>query len=201
MAHIACVPHDEATGLLARLYERYSGEEGEVDHILGVHSLNPPSMEGHVRCYAHLMRGPSPLSRAQREMIAVAVSAANACHYCVTHHGAGLRRLTGDAELARTVALDPARADATPADRAMLDYTVKLTRRPASMGEDDVEALRGHGFSDRAILGIAQVASYFSFVNRLANGLGVELEDAWSEDDLTLTPAELEAVASGAGDG
>lgn len=81
MAHIPYVPYDEASGLLARLYDRYRTAEGGVDHIVRIHSLNPSSMEGHVRYYAGLMRGRSPLSRAQREMIAVVVSAENDCFY------------------------------------------------------------------------------------------------------------------------
>ena len=80
MAHIEYVPRHEAQGPLAALRDRLSGEHG-VDNILWIHSLNPPSMDHHVRLYAHLMRGPSPLSRVQREMIAVAVSAANDCFY------------------------------------------------------------------------------------------------------------------------
>ena len=74
------MPEDEAEGRLAELYASYAGEEG-LDHILKIHSLNPPSMEGHMRYYAHLMRGPSGLSRAEREMIAIAVSVENECHY------------------------------------------------------------------------------------------------------------------------
>ena len=54
---------------------------GQVDNILKIHSLNPPSLEGHFKLYAHLMRGPSGLTRVEREMIAVAVSKENACHY------------------------------------------------------------------------------------------------------------------------
>ena len=81
MAYIPYVPFDDADGLLAELYERLSTPEGGVDHILRIHSLNPRSMADHHRLYAHLMRGPSPLSRVQREMIAVAVSAANDCFY------------------------------------------------------------------------------------------------------------------------
>ena len=81
MAHIPYVPYEEAQGPLAELYLRYGGPEMNVDNIIRIHSLNPPSMEHHVRLYAHLMRGPSPLSRAQREMIAVTVSAVNECFY------------------------------------------------------------------------------------------------------------------------
>lgn len=65
----------------------------------------------------------------------------------------------------------------------MLDYVDKLTREPWSMDADDVARLRGAGFDDRAILDICQVAAYYAFVNRLADGLGIELEDYWSEPD------------------
>jgi len=81
MAHIPYVPYEEAEGLLAELYERYTGRRGWVDNIIRIHSLNPRSMRDHVDLYAHLMRGPSPLTRIQREMIAVVVSAENDCFY------------------------------------------------------------------------------------------------------------------------
>ena len=81
VAHVPYVPYDDATGLLAELYARYEAPQGGVDNIIRVHSLNPRSMADHHRLYAHLMRGPSLLSRVQREMIAVTVSAENDCFY------------------------------------------------------------------------------------------------------------------------
>lgn len=81
MAFIPYVPFEEADALLAELYRRYGGAEGTLDNIIRIHSLNPRSMKDHVALYAHLMRGPSPLSRIQREMIAVTVSAVNRCFY------------------------------------------------------------------------------------------------------------------------
>ncbi len=71
----------------------------------------------------------------------------------------------------------------------MLDYAVALTRSPGSMRESDVERLRGAGFEDRAILDICQVTAYYNYVNRLADGLGVELEEAWHPEDLTMSRA------------
>lgn len=97
------------------------------------------------------------------------------------HHGAGLHRLTKDAALVAQLKEDYTRADITPAQRAMLDYAAKLTRTPWEMTAADVQTLREHGFSDRAILDINQIAGYFAFVNRLADGLGVQLEDYWDE--------------------
>jgi len=76
---------------------------------------------------------------------------------------------------------DYTQADLTPSQRAMLDYAIKLTRTPWEMTEQDIVTLREHGFSDRAILDINQIVGYFAYVNRLADGLGVELEDFWEE--------------------
>ncbi len=81
MAHITYVPYEDAEGRLGELYARYRDSDGNLDNIVRIHSLNPASMEHHLRLYAHLMRGLSPLSRAQREMIAVTVSAVNDCFY------------------------------------------------------------------------------------------------------------------------
>jgi alkylhydroperoxidase family enzyme len=81
MAFISYVSDRDAAGLLAELYGRYADNDGTVDNILRVHSLNPRSMQDHAQLYGHLMRGPSPLTRIQREMIAVTVSAENDCFY------------------------------------------------------------------------------------------------------------------------
>ncbi|UCD24321.1 MAG: carboxymuconolactone decarboxylase family protein [Gemmatimonadota bacterium] len=80
MAWIRWIDEGDADGELAAIYERLAGEDG-VDHILKIHSLNPKSLWLHYDYYAHLMRGPSNLSRADREMIAVVVSRVNDCFY------------------------------------------------------------------------------------------------------------------------
>ena len=82
MAFISYVPYDQAGPELDAQYRRFWDEEaGGVDHIIRIHSHNPNSMAGHYEYYRHIMKGPSPLSRPQREMIAVVVSALNHCHY------------------------------------------------------------------------------------------------------------------------
>ena len=68
-------------------------------------------------------------------------------------------------------------------DRAMMEFSVLLTRQPDRVRREDLECLRRHGFSDPALLDIAQIAAYFNFVNRMAQGLGVELEARWGEED------------------
>lgn len=80
MPWIDWIDEEDAAGTLRELYTRYGGREG-LDHILKIHSLNPESLRRHYEYYHHLMRGPSQLSRAEREMIAVVVSAVNRCFY------------------------------------------------------------------------------------------------------------------------
>jgi uncharacterized peroxidase-related enzyme len=86
-----------------------------------------------------------------------------------------------DALLAALVA-DHGAADLDPADRAMLDYAVRLTDEPWSIGEADIDGLRAAGFDDRAIHDICAITAYFAFVNRVADGLGVELEERFGKE-------------------
>ena len=72
-------------------------------------------------------------------------------------------------------------ANLAAADRAMLDYTIKLTNHPEQMNEDDVSRLHDAGFDDRAIHDICCITAYFAFVNRVADGLGVEIEEEFDE--------------------
>jgi uncharacterized peroxidase-related enzyme len=79
------------------------------------------------------------------------------------------------------IGTDYTTAPITPAERVLLDYAVKLTREPWNMRREDVERLRSAGWSDAAILDLVIVAAYYSFVNRIAEGLGVELEPRWGQ--------------------
>lgn len=94
----------------------------------------------------------------------------------MAHHAEGLRRETKDAELAEAIVANYGQARILDRERALLDFAVKLTREPASSSEADIAALRKAGWSDRAILDATLAVSYFAFVNRIAQGLGVELE-------------------------
>jgi uncharacterized peroxidase-related enzyme len=89
---------------------------------------------------------------------------------------------TGDAEreaLIAAVKADYTTAPLTPADRRMLDFAVKLTATPHAMTRDDIEGLRAAGFTDAAIHDIVQITGLFAYYNRLADGLGIELEPGW----------------------
>lgn len=88
-------------------------------------------------------------------------------------------KLTKDEELVSSLKKDFRLANVDEKDAAMLNYASKLTLEPWAMKQTDVEQLRNTGFSDTAILDICQVTAYFAYVNRIADGLGVELEDFW----------------------
>lgn len=90
---------------------------------------------------------------------------------------------TGERLLA-ALAVDHRQAELAAADRAMLDYAVKLTRTPGEMSARDAAALRAHGFDDRAIHDICAITAYYAFVNRIADGLGVELEPAPGDESI-----------------
>jgi len=95
----------------------------------------------------------------------------------MVHHGESLRRLVDDDELLSQIREDFTGADLLPEDVAMLRYVSRLTETPSAVQEEDVEALRRAGFNDRSILDIAQITAYFAFVTRMAQGLGVTLEE------------------------
>jgi uncharacterized peroxidase-related enzyme len=81
--------------------------------------------------------------------------------------------------LVQQLAQDYTQASLRAAEKAMLDYAVQLTREPWTMRSASIEGLRTHGWSDGAILDMNLVAAYYAFVNRIADGLGVELEKDW----------------------
>ena len=101
------------------------------------------------------------------------------------HHGAALRRLT-DHEFATALAADWRTAELTARDEAMLAYAEKLTLSPSAMTADDLEPMRATGMSDEAILHVCEIVSYFNYINRMADGLGVTLEPDWDDPILPI---------------
>lgn len=147
---------------------------GFVPNVLQNFALRPLHLLRWNDHYEELMKGESGLSKAEREMIAVVVSVANECRYCIAAHSAALRKLTKDPALADAIAADHATAHVEPRVHAMLDYARKLTREPEGMTEADVERLRGAGWTDEDVMDIAEVTAMFNFSNRMASGLGWE---------------------------
>lgn len=147
---------------------------GFIPNVLKAFSFDLAKLKAFVAMSDDLMLGNSGLSKIEREMIAVAVSSANHCHYCLVAHGAILRKLTGDPMLAETMVANYRAANLDPRTRAMLDFSWKLTETPWEAGEEDRAALRQVGFSDRDIWDISAVASFFNMSNRMATASGNE---------------------------
>jgi uncharacterized peroxidase-related enzyme len=163
---------DEVPPEVAELWEKPLERLGFVPNVLRVFALRPEHLLRWWAYYDELMRGDSGLTKAQREMIAVVVSATNRCHYCVVSHSAALRKLTEDTVLADQLATGHKYAPLEPKERAMLDFAVKLTEESHRSSESDLDALRAVGWTDEEIMDIAQVAAMFNFTNRLASTLG-----------------------------
>ena len=149
-------------------FAKCSDKLGLIPNVLRAHAFDQDKLRAFMGLYNDLMLAASGLSKAEREMIAVAVSAQNECVYCLVSHGAALRTLTGDPALAETIAQNWRLADLTARQKAMLGFAVKLTNNPAEMGEGDRARLRDAGFSDRDIWDIAGVAAFYNMSNRLA---------------------------------
>ena len=116
-----------------------------------------------------LMLKDSGLSKMEREMIVVATSAANDCHYCVIAHGAILRIYAKKPLIADQVAINYRKADITPRQRAMLDFAVKMALRAQEVEEADHALLREHGFGEEDIWDIGAIAAFFALSNRMAH--------------------------------
>lgn len=174
------------------VYDAIAASRGKIAEVHTIQSLNPPTIPAHMELYRTVMFSHSPLSRAEREMIAVVVSETNRCRYCVAHHGAALLHFWKNQALVDALARATAsgRFDAagepdagklalTPRQVALCRFARRVTADPGS-GEDGsaVAQLRAEipEITDRAVLDATLVIGYFNFVNRVVLTLGVELE-------------------------
>lgn len=176
MAWVRVIPPEEATGILKEKYASVTASRGKVANVVSISSLLPDVMAKGIDFYLALMFGPHKLSRELREMVAVEVSRANDCRYCMEHHGAALARVVRDEAKARAFVDRGVWASEGPRERAARAYARKLTLEPGKISKSDVDALRNAGFDDEEIVAINHVVGYFNMMNRFVNGLGVVLE-------------------------
>lgn len=167
-------PADPLDPDIAAYFAKCEEKLGLIPNVLRAYSFDQDKLRAFMAMYNDLMLAPSGLTKAEREMIAVAVSAENRCVYCLTAHGAALRQLTGDPALAEVIAQNWRAAKLEPRQRAMLGFAVKLTTAPQAMEEADRATLRDAGFSDRDIWDIAAVAAFYNMSNRLAAATEME---------------------------
>ena len=165
---IDALPEDIRTRILA-----VQEKSGFVPNVFLSLAYRPDEFRAFFAYHDALMEKDSGLSKAEREMIVVATSAANQCQYCVIAHGAILRIRAKNPEIADQIAINYRKADITPRQRAMLDFAMKVSRAAEEVSEADFAALAAHGFSDDDVWDIAAVAAFFALSNRLANVTGM----------------------------
>ena len=152
---------------------------GFVPNVLAAYAWHGQKLAGFSGMYNELMLGESGLTKLEREMVAVVVSSANHCYYCLTAHGAAVRQLSGDPALGEQMVMNYRAADLSPKQRAMLDFAWKLTKAPETIDEPDRDALRKAGWSDRDIWDIAATASFFNMSNRMSAATDMRPNDEY----------------------
>ncbi|MBY5935391.1 peroxidase-related enzyme [Tateyamaria omphalii] len=147
---------------------------GMIPNVLKAHAFDIDKLNTFTALYNDLMLGDSALTKLEREMIAVVVSATNRCFYCLTAHGAAVRKLSGNPALGEQLVMNWRVADVTPRQRAMLVFAEKVTLASAQIEESDRQALRDHGLSDRDIWDVINVAAFFNMSNRVASATAMQ---------------------------
>ncbi len=191
MSWISVIPFEQAEGQLKKLYQRVTGPNNNVDNIMGVHSLRPHSMEGHMALYKNVLHHKdNTLPKSYLETVGVYVSYLNKCDYCVEHHFAGLKRLLSDEERAEkmfeALKKEEYQEVFSKKEQSGLYYAKKVTLDPSTLEEGDAHKLRESGYNDGEILELNQVVSYFNYANRTVLGLGVNTDG----DVLGLSPSD-----------
>jgi uncharacterized peroxidase-related enzyme len=161
---IGSLPDDIRSRILA-----VQEKSGFVPNVFLSMAWRPDEFRAFFAYHDALMEKDGGLTKAEREMIVVATSAANQCHYCVIAHGAILRIRAKNPLIADQIAVNYRKADITPRQRAMLDFAMKVSQKAEAIAEADFAEIAGHGFSDDDIWDIAAIAAFFALSNRMAN--------------------------------
>ena len=166
------LPDDIRTRLLA-----VQEKSGFIPNVFLTLAYRPDEFRAFFAYHDALMDKDGGLSKAEREMIVVATSAANQCQYCVIAHGAILRIRAKNPLIADQIAVNYRKADITPRQKAMLDFAMKVALEAHVVSDADFATLAGHGFSDDDIWDIAAIADFFALSNRMANVTGMRPND------------------------
>jgi len=142
-------------------------------NVFRVYSFRPERLSAWFSHYKQLHEPTENLNAAEREMIAVAVSMANGCLYCLVAHGAALREALGDPILADRITLDYKRAGLGPKHTAILDFAVRLTKTPLDCLESDLQHLRSLGLTEHEVWDVIEIAAMYNFTNRMSQATGM----------------------------
>ncbi len=149
--------------------EEIAEKSGFVPNVFMALARRPDELRAFFAYYDALMAREGGLSKAEKEMIVVATSAANRCPYCVVSHGALLRVFSKNPLLGEQVAVLYEKADITDRQRVMLDAAMVLAKEPGAFGEADIDTLKAVGFSDDDVWDIGAITAFFALSNRMAH--------------------------------
>jgi len=166
------LPEDIRTRILA-----VQEKSGFVPNVFLTLAYRPDEFRAFFAYHDALMEKDSGLTKAEREMIVVATSSANQCHYCVIAHGAILRIRAKNPQIADQIAVNYRKADITPRQRAMLAFALKVALRSGEICDEDFSELKAHGFTDDDAWDIGAIAALFALSNRMANMIGMRPND------------------------
>ena len=169
---LADLPED-IRARIAKVQEK----SGFVPNVFLMLAHRPDEFRAFFAYHDALMEKPGSLTKAEREMIVVATSAANECQYCVIAHGAILRVRAKNPLIADQVAVNYRKADITPRQRAMLDFAMKVSRDAQTIGDSDYQALAAHDLDAEDAWDIVGIAALFGLSNRLANAMNLRPND------------------------
>ncbi|MGR3713867.1 MAG: peroxidase-related enzyme [Shimia sp.] len=162
-----------------RYFEICQEKLGMVPNVLQAYAIHAEKLNAFTALYNDLMLGDSGLSKLEREMIAVAVSAINKCFYCLVAHGAAVRQLSNDPMLGEMMVMNWRVADLDARQRQMLLFAEQMTTASYTIEETDRQALRDVGFTDRDIWDIANVAGFYNMSNRVASATDMRPNDEY----------------------
>ena len=160
---------DDLRGLFAAARERL----GFVPNVFRAYAWRPERLRAWFAHYRQLHEPSEHLDASDREMIAVVVSMANGCLYCLVAHGAALREALGDPVLADRITLDWRRAGLDARRAAICEYATRITVAPLDTGPEDVERLLELGLTREEVWDVVEVAAMYNFTNRLALATGM----------------------------
>lgn len=172
-AHVSRLGVPDAASLdedLQAIWRKCVEKLGFVPNVYAAYSLRPQRLRNFMALYNEIMLSDSGLSKLEREMVAVVVSSANRCYYCLVAHGAAVRLLSGDSQLGEMLAHNYRVAELTSRQRVMLDYAWTMTLTPWLVGEADRDTLRGAGLSNEDVFDLTETVGLFNLSNRMASG-------------------------------
>ncbi|MGH1385543.1 peroxidase-related enzyme [Kordia sp.] len=197
MSWIHIIPFDKATGKLKSIYNKIKGPNNQIDNVLGIHSLRPHTLTGHMSLYKNtLHHSNNTFPNWFLELLGTYTSFINKCDYCYEHHFAGMKRFLNDDAKADAIKQhienNTLASILSEKEMSLVNYAQKLTFAAADLTRDDIDILRSFGYDDGEILEVNQVVAYFNYANRTVLGLGVTT----AGEVLGLSPSNKDDEAS-----